>query len=127
LWATAQSRGRSDRAKRAMVRTVTSLQPHTAADRLRGMSSLGTVAIVVLVVNLPFGFWRAGVKRFTLPWFVAVHAPVPLVVGLRVLSGLGWQLSTVPALAGAFLAGQFFGGRLRYWWENRRRVARLGS
>jgi hypothetical protein len=91
------------------------------------MSNLATVAAAVLVVNLPFGFWRAGVKRFTLPWFLAIHAPVPVVVGLRVLSGLGWQLSTVPALAGAFLAGQFLGGRLRSWREKRCRARRLGS
>ena len=91
------------------------------------MSNLATVAVAVLVVNLPFGFWRAGVKRFTLPWFLAIHAPVPVVVGLRALLGLGWRLSTVPVLAGAFFAGQFLGGRLRYWWEKRRRAARLDS
>ena len=62
------------------------------------MSNLAIVAVAVLVVNLPFGFWRAGVKRFTLQWFLSIHAPVPVVVGLRALSGLGWQLSTVPAL-----------------------------
>jgi hypothetical protein len=81
------------------------------------MPSLGTLAVAVLAVNLPFGFWRAGVKRFTLPWFLAVHGSLPLVLGLRVLSGLGWQLYSVPAFAGAFLAGQFLGGRLRRWWE----------
>jgi F0F1-type ATP synthase membrane subunit a len=91
------------------------------------MSNLATVAVAVLVVNLPFGFWRAGVKRFTLRWFLAIHAPVPVVVGLRALLGLGWRLSTVPVLAGAFFAGQFLGGRLRYWWEKRRRAARLDS
>jgi hypothetical protein len=46
-------------------------------------------------MNLPFGFWRAGARRFTLPWFLAVHAPVPLVVGVRALAGLGWRLTTV--------------------------------
>lgn len=80
------------------------------------MLRLGEVALAVLVVNLPFGFWRAGVRRFTLAWFLAVHAPVPLAVGFRVLSGLGWQLSTVPVLASAYLAGQLLGGRLRHWW-----------
>jgi hypothetical protein len=84
------------------------------------MASLGTVAAAVLVVNLPFGFWRATTRRFSLPWFLAVHAPVPLVIGLRLLSGLGWQLSSVPALAGAFLAGQFVGGRLCLWWREHR-------
>jgi hypothetical protein len=79
------------------------------------MLRLGEVALAVLVVNLPFGYWRAGVRRFTLAWFLAVHAPVPLVVGFRVLAGLGWRLSTVPVLAMAFLAGQWLGGRVRQW------------
>jgi hypothetical protein len=80
------------------------------------MLRLGEVALAVLIVTLPFGYWRAGMRRFTLPWFLAVHAPVPLVVGLRVLAGLGWRLSTVPVLAMAFLAGQMLGGRLHQWW-----------
>jgi len=77
------------------------------------MLALWAVAVAVFLVNLPFGFWRAGVRRFTLPWFVAIHAPVPLAVGLRVLAGVGWQPSSLPAMVGAFLLGQFLGGRLR--------------
>ena len=80
------------------------------------MLRLGEVALAVLLINLPFGYWRAGVRRFTLPWFLAVHAPVPLIVALRILAGLGWQLSTVPVLASAFLVGQLLGGRLRQVW-----------
>ena len=80
------------------------------------MLRLGEVALAVLLLNLPFGYWRAGVRRFTLPWFLAVHAPVPLIVGLRILAGLGWQLSTIPVLASAFLVGQLLGGRLRQGW-----------
>jgi hypothetical protein len=79
------------------------------------MLRLWGVALVVLVVNLPFGYWRAGVPRFTLPWFLAVHIPVPLVVGLRLLAGLGWRVSTLLVLAVAFFAGQVLGGRLRFW------------
>ena len=42
------------------------------------MLTLGLVALGVLTINLPFGFWRAGVRKFTPPWIVAVHGPVPL-------------------------------------------------
>ena len=56
---------------------------------------------------------RAGLRRPSVPWFVAVHAPVPLVVLMRQASGLGFQPSTFPLLVGAFFAGQFAGGRLR--------------
>ena len=74
---------------------------------------LCVVAVAVIVLNLPFGFWRAGAKKFTRPWFLAVHAPVPLVILLRVFSGLGWQLSSFPVLVGAFFTGQFLGGVMR--------------
>ncbi len=77
------------------------------------MPRLLFAAGVVTALNLPFGFWRAGLHRFTLRWIVAVHAPVPLVVFVRVASGLGWHLITFPVLVGAFFAGQFVGGRLR--------------
>jgi hypothetical protein len=67
----------------------------------------------VFLVNLPFGFWRAGARKLSRSWFLAVHAPVPLVVAMRWLSGLGFQLATFPVLVGAFFAGQLVGGRLR--------------
>ncbi len=75
--------------------------------------TLWALALAVLVLNLPFGFWRAGVKRFSPPWFVAVHAPVPVVVLLRVISGLGWHLASFPVLVGAFFTGQILGGAMR--------------
>jgi hypothetical protein len=37
---------------------------------------------------------------------------VPLVIALRVLSGLGWQLASFPVLVGAFFLGQYVGGKL---------------
>lgn len=75
---------------------------------------LAFVAGLTLALNLPFGFWRAGVRRFSLPWFVAVHGPVPLIVALRIGAGLGWRLSTFPLVVGAFFSGQVIGGRFRH-------------
>jgi hypothetical protein len=75
--------------------------------------SLWGLALAVFALNLPFGFWRAGVRKFTLPWFVAVHAAVPCVVLLRVVSGLGWHLASFPVLVGAFFTGQCLGGAIR--------------
>ena len=71
------------------------------------------VAAATLVLNLPFGFWRAGVRKYSPAWFLAVHATVPLIVGMRLAAGLGWRLSTFPVLIGAFFGGQFIGGRIR--------------
>ena len=64
-------------------------QRHVKGKRSRDMLTLGKVALAVLIVNLPFGYWRVGLRRFSVPWFLAVHAPVPLVIGIRVLAGLG--------------------------------------
>jgi hypothetical protein len=83
------------------------------------MQELSAVALGVLLLNLPFGFLRAGAQRFSPLWFVAVHAPVPFVVGLRHMAGLGWHVGTFPVLISAFVAGQFLGARLRRWWSSR--------
>ena len=81
-----------------------------------------TVAGVILLVNLPFGFWRAGVRKFTLPWFLAVHVPVPIAIGLRFLAGIGFRLGALPVFVAAFFGGQFLGGRLRAAYQRRRLI-----
>ncbi len=77
--------------------------------------TLWAIAAAVVLLNLPFGYWRAGTQRLTLPWILAVHVPVPFVIALRIAGGLGWRLATFPVLIGAFFTGQFIGGRLRRW------------
>jgi hypothetical protein len=82
--------------------------------------ALWFIALGVALLNLPFGFWRAGTRKFTLPWFLAVHVPVPFVVALRLAAGIGFRLTTVPVLVAAFFTGQFCGGRVRLWWQRDR-------
>jgi len=77
------------------------------------------VALAVLLLNVPFGYWRANVRRLSSQWFLAIHLPVPVVVALRLWSGLGWRPLSVPLLVGAFFCGQLLGGRLRRRWEGR--------
>jgi hypothetical protein len=74
--------------------------------------AIAAVAALILIVNLPFGWWRAGLRKFSLPWFVAIHAPVPLAIGLRYLSGLGFRWDTLPLYVAAYFGGQYLGGRL---------------
>jgi hypothetical protein len=71
--------------------------------------------LLVLLINLPFGYWRAGVRRFSPAWFVSVHAPVPLAIGVRLLAGVGFRLAVLPLFVGTFFLGQFVGGRFRHW------------
>ena len=81
--------------------------------------SLWMVALAAVALSIPFGYWRAGVTKFTAPWFAAVHGSVPLVIGVRLVMGVGWQLTTIPLLVGAVCTGQFLGGYLRGWWKTR--------
>ncbi|UCF68306.1 MAG: hypothetical protein JSV80_03125 [Acidobacteriota bacterium] len=71
------------------------------------------VAVVVLLVNVPFGFWRAGTRKFSLRWFAAVHVPVPLVILVRLLAGVEWRWTRLPLLAAAYFAGQLLGSKFR--------------
>jgi Kef-type K+ transport system membrane component KefB len=70
------------------------------------------VAIIVFVFNLPFGYWRASVRKFSVQWILSIHLPVPFVIALRIFSGLGWQLMTFPVVIGAFFGGQFVGSSI---------------
>ncbi len=68
-----------------------------------------SIAVMVFVLNVPFGYWRANVPKLSRPWFLAIHLPVPLVIAVRMLSGLGWQFITFPVMIGAFFGGQLAG------------------
>jgi len=74
--------------------------------------NLLTIAILVFLLNIPFGYWRANVRKFSFAWFLSVHAPVPFIIALRLLSGMGFQLITFPIMIAAYFGGQFAGSRL---------------
>jgi hypothetical protein len=74
--------------------------------------NLLTIAFLVFLLNIPFGYWRANVRKFSIPWFLSVHAPVPFVIALRLLSGMGFQLTTFPTMIVAYFGGQFAGSWL---------------
>lgn len=75
--------------------------------------TLLVVGLAILVINLPFGYWRANTRRFSLQWVLAVHVPVPFIVLLRLWAGLGWRLVYVLPMVACFFLGQWTGGRLR--------------
>jgi hypothetical protein len=67
------------------------------------------VIIFVLLLNLPFGYWRANVKKYGLQWAMAIHIPVPFIIAARIFSDIGFELYTYPILVGAFFSGQLLG------------------
>ena len=70
------------------------------------------ISLIVLIINIPFGYWRANVKKFSLQWILAIHLPVPFIVGLRILLGLGFEYYTYIFIIFAFFAGQKIGSVL---------------
>jgi hypothetical protein len=88
------------------------------------MSTLQAIVIVAaftFALNVPFGWWRAGVRKFSPAWFVAIHAPVPMIVALRFALGLPFRWITLPLFVAMYFGGQFVGSRLRM----RRDAARM--
>ena len=73
---------------------------------------------VAFVINVPFGYWRAGVRKFSPQWFLAVHAAVPMVIAMRFAFGLPFRWSMFPLFVAVYFGGQFAGSCLR-----RRRAA----
>jgi hypothetical protein len=74
---------------------------------------LAIVCVLVFIINIPFGYWRQGVKKFGVQWFLAVHVPIPIVVALRFGFHLGFQLYTYPFMVLAFFSGQWLGAKIR--------------
>jgi hypothetical protein len=84
---------------------------------------LTAVALATLLINIPFGYWRESVRKFSPAWFVAVHAAVPLVVLMRHQSEIGFAWYTYPPMILCYFTGQFTGSRLK----RRRRARELAA
>ncbi|UCH64856.1 MAG: hypothetical protein JSW63_09545 [Ignavibacterium sp.] len=68
--------------------------------------------LIVSFINIPFGYWRANVKRFSSQWIAAIHIPIIIVVLLRIYTTLGLELYTYPILIAAYFLGQFIGSKI---------------
>jgi hypothetical protein len=80
------------------------------------------VMVIVVLVTLPFGFYRAYTRKFSVRWFLAIHLPVPLVFLVRFEAHL--PCSFIPFTCFAFFVGQFLGAKAGRWWIRRRSPAR---
>ncbi len=72
--------------------------------------AIALVALLAVLINLPFGVWRSHCVRLSWQWFAALHVSIPLVIMIRMAAGLGWTAAPL-TLAGA-VVGQVVGGRV---------------
>lgn len=77
------------------------------------MTQLALLLLFTFAVNIPLGYWREGVAKFSVTWFVAVHAAVPLILVVRLTLGIAFEWLNLPVLVFAYFAGQTVGARLR--------------
>ena len=83
---------------------------------------LETLAILLAIaINLPFGAYRATVRKFSWQWVLAIHLPIPLVILMRLSFGLGWWF--IPFMLASAVTGQLLGSWLFNLWRARRALA----
>lgn len=65
------------------------------------------VSSFCLIVNIPFGRWRSKYKKFSLPWWVLIHVPVPFIIILRIM--LQTNTKFIPLFIAMAVFGQYVG------------------
>lgn len=70
------------------------------------------ISILVFILNIPFGYWRSNVINYSLEWFLAIHLPIPIIIILRLLSGIGFEFNSYIFLVIAFFLGQLAGNKI---------------
>ncbi len=79
-----------------------------------------------IILNIPFGYWRANTKRFSIRWFLSIHLPIPFIILIRIYSGIGFEIITYPIMISAFLLGQQIGYK-HYIWRKENGYSPLSS
>ncbi|ACM19842.1 hypothetical protein Geob_1483 [Geotalea daltonii FRC-32] len=73
--------------------------------------TFGGLLAFALLINVPFGYLRQNYEKFTFGWYFYVHISIPIIIYLRIKSGLSWKF--IPFTLGSAIVGQIIGGRIR--------------
>ena len=76
------------------------------------------LALIVFLINIPFGYWRANVRRYSLQFFLAIHSPVLLIILFRIISSTGFEITTLFYTVPAFFLGQYAGSKIYSFRKN---------
>ena len=71
------------------------------------MVKLALISFTILIINMPFGYWRANVKKYSLQWILAIHIPVLIGIIERIVSHLEFSWITLPVFILVFFIGHF--------------------
>ncbi|HIE58803.1 MAG TPA: hypothetical protein EYP82_02470 [Hydrogenothermaceae bacterium] len=79
------------------------------------------LSLLSYILNIPFGYFRAPLKKFSLLWFVCVHAAIPIIVAFRVFFNV--SIKFAPIFIFFAILGQITGSKL-YFLRNKNVKAR---
>jgi hypothetical protein len=71
--------------------------------------SIFIISVMALVVNMFLGKARAKYRKFTIAWWLLIHASIPLIIPLRIW--LDTPAICIPLFIGLAVLGQFIGSR----------------
>lgn len=78
--------------------------------------------LIIFILNLPFGYWRANTVKFSSQWVFAIHIPVLIIILIRLFSHIGFSVLSLLISFLTFFLGQFSGGKLHSFFpEDRER------
>jgi len=70
------------------------------------------LTLFAFIINIPFGYWRANVQKFSLQFLLAIHLPILFIIAFRILSGSWFEILTFLFTVPAFFLGQLAGSRI---------------
>jgi hypothetical protein len=76
------------------------------------MINIILLTVFVFIINIPFGYWRANVRKYSLQFFLAIHLPVFLIILYRLFSGTGFEVMTLYFTIPSFFLGQLAGSKI---------------
>jgi hypothetical protein len=82
---------------------------------LEAMYQLTILLLIIFLINLPFGYWRANEHKFSKGWFLAIHLPIPLLILIRLILGITWQWPILLLSLTSFATGQAVGSLARQY------------
>ncbi|WP_085536052.1 hypothetical protein [Massilibacteroides vaginae] len=67
------------------------------------------VSILAFLLNIPLGRWRVQYRKLSLPWWLIVHASIPVIIAVRIW--LETPRAFIPLFVAMAVFGQFVGAR----------------
>jgi len=69
------------------------------------------ISLFAFSLNIPFGILRTKFNKYSLGWFLCIHAPIPLVAGIRIFTKVSFYY--IPLFLIVSILGQIVGGKLK--------------